>query len=151
MTLIRYEPWTVMAQLQEGINRAFSNVTDTSTASDSSSATADWAPPVDIAEYSDQFELFIDLPGVDPKSVEISLDNDVLTLSGERPIQKRAGDNHQLMSQRTERSHGRFHRRFILPDTVDTDRVTAKGRDGVLELTIGKQAKTQPRRIEIAA
>lgn len=151
MTLIRYEPWTVMAQLQEGINRAFSNVADTSTASDSSSATADWAPPVDIAEYSDQFELFIDLPGVDPKSVEISLDNDVLTLSGERPIQKRAGDNHQLMSQRTERSHGRFHRRFILPDTVDTDRVTAKGRDGVLELTIGKQAKTQPRRIEIAA
>jgi len=148
MTLVRYEPWT-MSQLQEGINRAFSSVTDST--SNNSSATADWAPPVDIAEYADQFELFIDLPGVDPKSVEISLDNDVLTLSGERLVEKRVGDNHQLMSQRTERSHGRFHRRFILPDTVDTERVTAKGRDGVLEVTIGKQAKAQPRRIKIAA
>jgi HSP20 family protein len=151
MALVRYEPWTVVSQLQEEINRAFSNVSDTSTGSNSSSATADWAPPVDIAEYSDQFELFVDLPGVDPKSVEITLDNDVLTLSGERPIEKRAGDNHQLMSQRNERSHGRFHRRFILPDTVDTERVTAKGRDGVLELTIGKQHKAQPRRIKVAA
>src|ERR1700720_1400061 len=121
MTLVRYEPWP-MSQLQDGINRAFSSVMDT-TNTTSSSATADWAPPVDIAEYADQFELFIDLPGVDPKSVEISLDNDVLTLSGERLLVKRAGDNHQLMSQRTERSQGRFHRRFILPDTVDTDRV----------------------------
>src|ERR1017187_78862 len=150
MTLVRYEPWAIVSQLQEGINRAFSNVTDTASAN-SSSATADWAPPVDIAEYADQFELFIDLPGVDPKSVDISLDNDVLTLSGERLVEKRAGDNHQLMSHRTERSYGRFHRRFILPDTVDTERVTAKGRDGVLEVTIGKQAKAQPRRIKIAA
>ena len=150
MTLVRYEPWAIVSQLQEGINRTFSNVTDTASAN-SSSATADWAPPVDIAEYADQFELFIDLPGVDPKSVDISLDNDVLTLSGERLVEKRAGENHQLMSQRTERSQGRFHRRFILPDTVDTERVTAKGRDGVLEVTIGKQAKAQPRRIKIAA
>ena len=150
MALVRYEPWTVMSQLQEEIQRAFSNATDTGHGSNSSSATADWTPAVDIAEYQDQFELFIDLPGVDTNSVEISLDNDVLTLSGERPVEKRVGDN-QLMSQRTERSHGRFHRRFVLPDTVDTERVTAKGRNGVLEVTIGKQAKAQPRRIKIAA
>jgi HSP20 family protein len=55
------------------------------------------------------------------------------------------------MRQRSERSHGRFQRRFILPETVDTDRVTAKGRDGVLELTIAKQAKAQPRRIQVAS
>ena len=133
-----------------GIQCAFSNATDTGHGSNSSSATADWTPAVDIAEYQDQFELFIDLPGVDANSVEISLDNDVLTLSGERPIEKRVGDN-PLMSQRTERSHGRFHRRFVLPDTVDTERVTAKGHNGVLEVTIGKQAKAQPRRINMAA
>ena len=133
MALVRYEPWTVMSQLQEEIQRAFSNATDTGPGSNSSSATADWTPAVDIAEYQDQFELFI-----------------VLTLSGDRPVEKRVGDN-QLMSQRTERSHGRFHRRFVLPDTVDTERVTAKGRNGVLEVTIGKQAKAQPRRIKIAA
>ena len=96
--------------------------------------------------YQQQFELFINLPGLDANSVELSLDNDVLTLSGERPVEKRAGEN-QLMSQRIECSHGRFHRRFVLPDTVDTERVTAKGRNGVLEVTIGKQAKAQPRRI----
>ena len=89
MALVRYEPWTVMSQLQEEIQRAFSNATDTGPGSNSSSATADWTPAVDIAEYQDQFELFIDLPGVDANSVEISLDNDVLTLSGERPVEKR--------------------------------------------------------------
>jgi HSP20 family protein len=65
MALVRYEPWTVMSQLQEEIQRAFSNATDAGPGSNSSSATADWTPAVDIAEYQDQFELFIDLPGVE--------------------------------------------------------------------------------------
>jgi HSP20 family molecular chaperone IbpA len=73
----------------------------------SSSATADWAPPVDINEYADRFGLFVDLPGVDPRTVEITLDNDVLTLSGERSLMKRAGESQPLSRQRIERSHGR--------------------------------------------
>ena len=144
MSVARYEPWNVSSQLQGEINRIFSNATEGA----SSSATADWSPLVDINEYSDRFEWFIDLPGVDPKSVEITLGNDVLTLSGERSIPRRAGEQYQVLRQRSERSHGRCHRRFILPETVDTDRVTAKGRDGVLELTTAKQAKAQPRRIQ---
>jgi HSP20 family protein len=148
MSIARYEPWNVMSHLQGEINRIFSNASDANNGA-SSSATADWAPPVDINEYSDRFELFVDLPGVDPKSVEITLDNDVLTLSGERSLAKRVGENQQLSRQRIERSHGRFHRRFILPETVDTARVSATGRDGVLELTIAKQAKAQPRRIQV--
>jgi HSP20 family protein len=149
MSVARYEPWNVMSHLQGEINRIFSNASDVNDGS-SSSATADWAPPVDINEYADRFELYVDLPGVDPKSVEITLDNDVLTLSGERGIAKRASQD-QLVRQRIERSHGRFHRRFILPETVDTERVSAKGRDGVLELTIAKQAKAQPRRITVGS
>lgn len=148
MSIARYEPWNVMSHLQGEINRIFSNASDAGNGS-SSSATADWSPPVDINEYADRFELFVDLPGVDPKSVEITLDNDVLTLSGERSLSKRAGENERLARQRIERSHGRFHRRFILPETVDTARVKATGRDGVLELTIAKQAKAQPRRIQV--
>ena|ERR1700688_1438454 len=151
MPVARSEPWNVMSHLQGEINRIFSNATDATNGA-SSSATADWAPPVDINEYADRFELFVDLPGVDPKSVEITLDHDVLTLSGERSFAKRAaGDDPQMLRQRTERSHGRFYRRFILPETVDTERVTAKGRDGVLELTIAKQAKAQPRRITVGS
>jgi len=150
MSVARYEPWNVMSQLQGEINRIFSNASDVNNVA-SSSATADWAPPVDINEYADRFELYVDLPGVDPKSVEITLDNDVLTLSGERSVVQRAGRTEQMVRQRSERSHGRFHRRFILPETVDTERVSAKGRDGVLELTIAKQAKAQPRRITVGS
>ena len=149
MSVARYEPWNVMSHLQGEINRIFSNASDVNNGS-SSSATADWAPPVDINEAADRFELYVDLPGVDPKSVEITLDNDVLTLSGERSIAKHANEE-QLVRQRIERSHGRFHRRFILPETVDTERVSAKGREGVLELTIAKQAKAQPRRITVGS
>jgi len=75
-----------MSQLQEEIQRAFSNATDTGHGSNSSNATADWTPAVNIAEYQQQFELFIDLPGLDANSVNTRLDNDVLTLSGERPV-----------------------------------------------------------------
>ena len=75
----------------------------------------------------------------------------LLTLSGERSVVQRAGRTEQMVRQRSERSHGRFHRRFILPETVDTERVSAKGRDGVLELTIAKQAKAQPRRITVGS
>jgi HSP20 family protein len=148
MALARYEPWNVMSQLQEEINRVFSNASEPNQGS--SSATADWTPLVDINEYAERFELFVDLPGVDPKSVDITLDNDVLTLSGERAMQLPPGKDPQIVRQRSERRHGRFHRRFILPETVDTERVTATGRNGVLELTIAKQAKAQPRRIKVA-
>lgn len=148
MALARYEPWNVMSQLQDEINRAFSNAGDSNQGS--SSATADWIPLVDINEYAERFELFVDLPGVDPKSVEITLDHDVLTLSGERPREQRAGDDNQTVRQRSEHRHARFHRRFILPETVDTERVTATRRNGVLELNIAKQAKAQPRRIKVA-
>lgn len=151
MDLIRQEPWSVLPQLQGEINRLLTNWND-----DSSSATAGWVPPVDINEYQDRFELFVDLPGVDPKDVNLTLDNGVLTLSGERASLGTAGkpvgdEGDNLRQHRVERGHGYFHRRFILPDTVDADNVQATGRNGVLEISIPKQAKAQPRRIEVAA
>lgn len=136
MSISRYEPWNVMSHLQGEINRIFSNATDANAGS--SSATADWAPPVDVHECADRFEIFVDVPGVDPKAVEITLDNGVLTLSGECSFAQRATGEEQLLRQRGERSQGRFHRRFILPETVDAERVSAKGRNGVLELVIAK-------------
>jgi HSP20 family protein len=147
MALARYEPWTVVSQLQNEINRMFGNLNDT----ESSSATADWMPAVDVREYVDRFELLVDVPGVDPKQVEITLDNGVLTLSGERRDEQAVETNGkgQLMQQRSERRLGRFHRRFILPDTVDAEKVTASGRDGVLAISIAKHPKAQPRRISV--
>jgi HSP20 family protein len=147
MAIARYEPWTVVSQLQNEINRVFGNVND----GESSSATAEWMPAVDVREYLDRFELLVDVPGVDPKQVEITLDNSVLTLAGERrdeqPVDTEGKG--QLQQQRSERRLGRFHRRFILPDTVDAEKVTATGRDGVLAILIAKHPKAQPRRISV--
>jgi HSP20 family protein len=147
MAIMRYEPVSAISQLQQEINRLFGNQTD----SDSSGATADWMPAVDIREYTDRFELLVDLPGVDPKGVEITLDSGVLTLSGERrdKAHSEGFNGSGPQQQRSERCLGKFHRRFILPDTVDAEKVKATGGDGVLEISIAKQPKAQPRRISV--
>jgi len=146
MSLVKYEPWFGVRQLQDDINRLFSGWNTT----DSSGVTADWVPSVDINEFDDKFQLYIDVPGVDPKDVEITLDAGVLTISGERYRQAGKTDEN-MISRRSERGNGRFYRRFILPDTVDAERVKATDRHGVLEILIPKQAKAQPRRIKVAA
>jgi HSP20 family protein len=145
MSLVRYSPLGIN-QLQSEINRIFRSFDD----SESSSATADWVPTVDINEFDDRFQLFVDLPGVDPEQVDITLDNGVLTISGERRPEALA-EGEKRLQRRIERGEGRFYRRFILPDMVDADNVEARNRFGVLEITIPKQAKAQPRRITIAA
>jgi HSP20 family protein len=147
MATARYEPWGVVSQLQNEINRVFGNLNE----AESSSATAEWVPAVDIREFTDRFQLLIDLPGVDAKEVEITLDNGVLSVSGDRREEKDVQSNGQPepQQQRSERRLGRFYRRFILPDTVDADNVNAVGRNGVLEIVIPKHARAQPRRISV--
>jgi len=112
-----------------------------------SAATADWVPPADIAEFKDRFVLKFDVPGVDVGTIDITLDQGVLSISGQR-AQEAAAEG--VERSRVERPHGRFYRRFTLPDTVDTGAVRATGRNGILEVTIPKQPKSQPRRIEVA-
>ncbi len=146
MSLVRYEPWFGARQLQDEINRVFSNWST----GDSSGVTADWVPNVDIDEFEDRFQLFFDVPGVDPKNVEVTLEKDVLTIAGERFAQA-PKEGEKVVRRRAERGTGKFYRRFIFPDIVDADNVKASDRHGVLEIIIPKQAKAMPRRIEIAA
>lgn len=147
MALRGTDPWDI-GELQSEINRLFRSFGDWD--SGSSSATAGWVPSADIYEHDDRFEMFIDLPGVDPNSVDITLERGVLTVSGERAAPAVSADE-RTVSRRIERGQGRFYRRFVLPDSIDSDKVNARERHGVLELTIPKQAKALPRRIEIAA
>lgn len=142
MALIRHEPWSLMTRLHDELNRTFSDWAG----DDTSSATASWVPRADVEEYADRFEIFVDLPGVDAKAVEITLERGVLTLAGERNTVKAT---EEVLNGRRERATGRFHRRFILPESVDSENVKARSRDGVLEVTIPKQPKAQPRRIEV--
>ena len=145
MSLTRHEPWEVLNQLHRQINRAFEAQNDTDGAS-GSSATADWIPAADIAEFKDRWVLKFDVPGVDAHGIEITLEQGVLTISGEREKEAVAGANER---QRVERPYGRFYRRFTLPNTVDSANVSATGRNGVLEVTIPKQPTAQPRRIAV--
>jgi HSP20 family protein len=143
---MRQDTWGAMPRLQDEINRLFGNARE----SDSSSATASWIPLVDIHEYADRFELHVDLPGVDPASVDLTLEGGVLTLSGERlqPARKAA---EEAQGRRVERGHGQFYRRFVLPDSVDAEKVNATGSHGVLTITIPKQPKAVARRIQIGS
>ena len=146
MSLVKYEPWVGVRQLQDDINRLFSGWST----SDSSAVTADWVPNVDINEFEDRFQLYVDVPGVDPKDVEITLETGVLTISGERFVQAEKADEN-MIRRRRERGSGRFYRRFILPESVDAEKVKATDRHGVLEISIPKLAKAMPRKIKVAA
>lgn len=145
MSLVPSREWSPFFQLRDEINRLFNGMQGEET----SGATAAWVPAVDIHEYDDRFALFVDVPGVDPEQVEITLSNGVLTLSGQRTTEKPIGQADVAM--RVERGSGVFHRRFILPESIDGDQIKAVGHNGVLEISIPKQPKAQPRRIKIAA
>ena len=145
MSLVPSREWSPFFQLRDEINRLFSGAQGEET----SGATASWIPAVDVHEFEERFALFVDLPGVDPAEVEITLANGVLTLSGHRSTEKPAGKNADVAT-RIERGSGSFYRRFILPDSIDGEQIKAVGRNGVLEISIPKQAKAQPRRIKVA-
>ena len=115
---------------------------------DSSVVTSEWTPRVDIREEPQRFVIFADLPGVDPADVEILMDKGILSIKGERKLDGEQDGEH---FRRIERRHGLFHRRFALPDSADAEKVTASGRNGVLEISIPKRPESSPRRIHVGA
>ena len=143
MSLIRYQPWGLPYRLPRNLDRAFANRGNTG-----SESAASWLPVVDIQEEDERFVLRLDVPGVDPGDIELSLDDGVLSLSGRRADEWR--DQRETL-RRAERVSGSFHRRFTLPDTADTEAVKASSRHGVLEVVIPKQTRSQPRRITVKA
>ena len=142
MTVVRYEPWALVSRLQKDIDRLFG--APHTTAAESGA----WLPPVDIHEEASQFVLSVDLPGVEPKAVEITSEQGVLTIRGHREqAQREAREGYR----RVERMSGEFQRRFSLPETADTQNIRAKAVNGVLEVAIPKLAQVQPHRITVEA
>lgn len=140
-----YQPLDVLQQLHRQLNQAFD--TRAARVANEPAATADWVPPADVYEHADRFVLAIDLPGVAQEEIEVTLEKGVLSVSGERKSQRVAED---VERSRIERVHGRFHRRFTLPDTADASNVSATARNGVLQVVIPKQAQSQPRRVVVS-
>ena len=115
---------------------------------ESSVVTSQWMPRVDIREEAHQFVLYADIPGVDPKDIEVQMDKGLLTIKGERSAES-ASETERY--SRIERMHGSFHRRFALPDSADPDGITASGHNGVLQIVIPKRPETTPRRIQVGS
>ncbi|MFN3310898.1 MAG: Hsp20/alpha crystallin family protein [Thermomonas sp.] len=112
----------------------------------SSVVTSQWTPRVDIREEDGRFVILADLPGIDPDEVEIMMDKGILSIKGER---KSEAEEHAERYSRIERRYGMFHRRFALPDSADPEAITARGYNGVLEISIPKRPETTPRRIHV--
>lgn len=148
MNVIRYEPLSMLRRLNDEVGRLFEDsYYGLADADQSSAVTSHWAPAVDIKEEADRFVLRADVPGVDARDIEITMENGVLTVKGER---KREDTEEREGYKRVERVYGSFYRRFTLPDTADADKISAASKNGVLEVTIPKQEKVQPRRIQVS-
>lgn len=137
MALMRYEPNNLLAQFNDEINRLFDARYN---------PVSEWSPAVDVKETSNEYVLNVDVPGVKPENIDITLENGVLSLKGERQWENQDEQNNY---KRVERARGTFFRSFSLPESADADQVKAKSNDGVLEIVIPKQPKAQPRKIKV--
>lgn len=108
----------------------------------------DWVPAVDIKEQGNRYIIHADVPGIKPEDIDVSLEDSVLTIRGERRF-----DNEETKDgyQRVERVRGTFYRRFTIPDTADQEKVIAKCNDGVLEVVIEKQQRALPKKIAVSS
>ncbi|HXJ04244.1 MAG TPA: Hsp20/alpha crystallin family protein [Candidatus Acidoferrum sp.] len=142
-TLNRWEPFRGSATLQEQVNRLFGNVLEHS--AEESNLTS-WAPAVDIYETEHELVVKADLPEVDPKDLDIRVENNLLTIRGERKFEKKVNEENYL---RVERAYGSFSRSFSLANTVNSEAIKADYQNGVLTLTIPKREEAKPKQIKV--
>ena len=138
MNITRYEPWGLLSQLQRELAQG--------NAPEGSTATAEWAPAVDIKEETDKFVLHADIPGVKPEELDINMEDGVLTIKGEKRTEAKTDEEG---FKRIERTYGSFYRRFSLPDTANSDAISAQSKHGVLEIIIPKREAVQPKKIAV--
>ena len=149
MAIIRWEPFRNMLSLQDRMNRMFHEQYRAAQSPDDEWALGgSWAPAVDIYEQGSDIVLKAELPGVDPKDVDIRLENNVLTLSGQRKFENEVTKENY---HRVERSYGSFTRSFTLPSVVDQNGIKAEVKDGILKVVLPKREEAKPKQIEITA
>jgi len=145
MNIVRYDPFRELHSLQDEMTRLFAGVAPRSGNRDEVSFGA-WNPNVDIFEDKDKLVLEAELPGMKRDDFELSVENNVITLKGERRFEKKTNEDNY---HRVERSYGSFIRSFTLPQTVSSEGAEAEFKDGILKVTLPKREETKARKIEI--
>ena len=146
MALIRWEPAREMQTIQQEMNRLFGSLLDAPEGSGGGSLRR-WIPAMDLVEEGDHYVLRADLPGVREEDINVELEEDVLTISGERRAEH---EERKEGYYRVERASGRFSRSLTLPDGIDPDSIEAQFENGVLTVTIPKPEERRPRRVAIS-
>jgi HSP20 family protein len=149
MAIVRWEPFRDLMSLQDRMNRLFDESyrsTQRGGTDDEWALGGSWAPAVDIYEQGTDIVLKAELPGVDPKDVDIRLENNVLSLRGQRKLESEVKRENY---HRVERSYGTFSRSFTLPTVVDQASIKAEFKDGLLRLTLPKREEAKPKQIQI--
>jgi HSP20 family protein len=145
MTLItRWDPFRELATLQDRMNRLFQETASTGETSLTNSGA--FIPPVDVYEDEHGLRLKLEVPGIDEKDLDVRIENNVLTVKGERKFEKEEKEEN---FRRVERRYGSFVRSFTLPNTIDSEKVSAEYKNGVLTLQLGKKAEAKPKQIKV--
>ncbi|MFZ0388590.1 MAG: Hsp20/alpha crystallin family protein [Solirubrobacteraceae bacterium] len=145
MALIRFEPLGELSTIQNEMNRLFSTFFDQSQSTGRDGSERRWIPAMDLVETTDQYVLRADLPGVREDDVTVQLEDNVLTIAGQRA----AEDGQWQGYYRIERAFGAFSRSLTLPAGIDPDHVQARFDRGVLEVMIPKPEQQKPRQVQI--
>jgi len=145
MNLVRWSPWREMTTLQNRINRLFDDPFLRISREDGDSMGM-WNPSVDLYEMDDNFVIKAELPGVEKDNIAIDVKDRVLTLSGERSHDNEVKEENYY---RRERSYGKFQRAFTLPADVESDKIKAEYKDGVLKIEVPKPEEVKPKQITI--
>lgn len=146
MAVIRWTPFRELSTVQERMNRLFEDVMKPPYRADEGLASSSWAPAVDIFETDKEIVLKAELPEMQEKDIEIKVEDNVLSISGERHMEKEVKEESY---HRIERAYGSFNRSFTLPRTVDRDAIKAAYKDGVLKVSLPKKEEIKPKQIKI--
>ena len=149
MAIVRWEPFRDLQAVQDRLNRVFDEAFRGAPrgSDDDWALGGQWAPSVDIYENDGNLVLKAELPGIEPKDVDVRVENNVLTLRGERKFESEVKRDKY---HRVERSYGTFSRSFTLPNVVDTDKIKAEYKDGVLQVTLPQREEAKPKQIQVA-
>jgi HSP20 family protein len=142
--LTRFYPYRELNTLQDRVNRLFHE--SFSGGRDESLAASSFAPAVDVYEDEHNVTLKIEVPGIDEKDIDVHVENNTLTVHGERKFEKEEKEENY---RRVERQYGSFSRTFTLPNTVDTENVSADYEKGVLKIKLAKKAEAKPKQIKV--